>query len=583
MANKSTHIIDVKTTGAGKSERQIKGVNKSLGGLAKKAGLAAAAYFGARALIAGIRGSIDAFGRQQDAEKSLEVALGRTSKALLSQASALQQLTIFGDEAIIEAQAMIATFVDDEEAIKLATKATLDLAAAKGMDLKAAADLVSKTLGSSTNAMSRYGIEVTGAVGSTERLTSLTENISDVFGGQASEQANTMAGSMAQMSNAVGDAAESLGEALSPIVISTAKVVKNLAEGLQYIIEQTFNLGQVTTDSGIDEQLYKIQVSMQQLGKEGIDGLTDEMKKVEAELKSQQLELDGYTKKVENVNKPIQDLAENNEALSGQILGFTTGLKETNKMLELNGVQYGIVTDSGMEFTNVLGETKIVLSELNQEQEASTLLTIEDNSATITAIEGQMEFVKAKKAIIQKIIDEINAKKTLETTNKKLTISQIQATGKMLSGVAQLAEASKASALVVARLQQASILASTAAGMMAAISPPTGKPDVEGWLNFAAVLTAGIAQGKIVEQGLSNMKAAQYGMNEIVDSPTLIMAGEAGAEQVNITPLEGENRAGGGAGANITFNNPIMTKDFVEGELAEAIRTASRQGVEFGI
>ena len=116
-----------------------------------------------------------------------------------------------------------------------------------------------------------------------------------------------------------------------------------------------------------------------------------------------------------------------------------------------------------------------------------------------------------------------------------------------------------------------------------AISPPTGKPDVEGWLNFAAVLTAGIAQGKLVEQGLRNMKAAKYGMNEIVDSPTLIMAGEAGAEQVNITPLEGENRAGGGAGANITFNNPIMTKDFVEGELAEAIRTSSRQGVEFGI
>jgi len=32
------------------------------------------------------------------------------------------------------------------------------------MDLAGAADLVSKTLGSSTNALSRYGIEVTGAV-----------------------------------------------------------------------------------------------------------------------------------------------------------------------------------------------------------------------------------------------------------------------------------------------------------------------------------------------------------------------------------------------------------------------------------
>ena len=36
---------------------------------------------------------------------------------------------------------------DDEETIKRATEATLDLAAAKGMDLFAAADLVAKTLG----------------------------------------------------------------------------------------------------------------------------------------------------------------------------------------------------------------------------------------------------------------------------------------------------------------------------------------------------------------------------------------------------------------------------------------------------
>ena len=111
--------------------------------------------------------------------------MGRTSQALLDQASALQSVTTFGDENIIQAQALIAAFTDDEEAIKRATEATLDLAAAKGMDLFAAADLVAKTLGSSTNALSRYGIEVVGAVGSTERLNSLTGNLAETFGGQA--------------------------------------------------------------------------------------------------------------------------------------------------------------------------------------------------------------------------------------------------------------------------------------------------------------------------------------------------------------------------------------------------------------
>ena len=153
------HIIDVQTRGAEKSQRQIKGVSGALGNMAKQLGVAAAAYFGTRALLGGIRASIDAFGRQELAEKKLEVALGRTSNMLLKQASALQKSTMFGDEAIIEAQALIGSFVKEEEAIAAATKATLDLAAAKGMDLTAAADLVSKTLGSSTNALSRYGIQ----------------------------------------------------------------------------------------------------------------------------------------------------------------------------------------------------------------------------------------------------------------------------------------------------------------------------------------------------------------------------------------------------------------------------------------
>ena len=222
------HIIDVQTRGAKKSEKQIKGVGGALGGLAKQAGIAAAAYFGARALLNGIQQSIDLSAKQELAEKKLEAALGKTSSALLNQAKALQQVTMFGDETIIEAQALIGSFVKEEAAIASATKATLDLAAAKGMELTVAADLVSKTLGSSTNALSRYGIEVTGAVGSTERLESLTGNLADVFGGQATAQTDTFAGSMAQLSNAFGDLQERIGERLAPALGNLAKSFKDI-------------------------------------------------------------------------------------------------------------------------------------------------------------------------------------------------------------------------------------------------------------------------------------------------------------------------------------------------------------------
>ena len=48
---KNTHIIEVKTQGADKSKKQIQGVSGSLKGMAKSAGVAAAAYFGARGIL----------------------------------------------------------------------------------------------------------------------------------------------------------------------------------------------------------------------------------------------------------------------------------------------------------------------------------------------------------------------------------------------------------------------------------------------------------------------------------------------------------------------------------------------------
>jgi len=220
--------IPITVKGAKKAKDQLGGVSGSIRKLGSAIVATSAAYFGTRGLISAISTSTELAGIQEQAEKRLEVALGRTSTALLSQASALQKVTTFGDESIIGVQASIAAFVDSEEAIKKATAATLDIAVAMGMDLQAAGDLVAKTLGSSTNAMSRYGIEVTGAVGSTERLESLTNNVAELFGGQASAQAETYAGSVQQLKNELGDMAEGIGRLLIPAFETLAPHIKGM-------------------------------------------------------------------------------------------------------------------------------------------------------------------------------------------------------------------------------------------------------------------------------------------------------------------------------------------------------------------
>ena len=232
MAKTKKVNLDFEVRGADKAASKTRSLDNGLKGLASSALKVGGAFFAARGLISGLQNAIELAGKQEQAEKSLEVALGRRSQALLDQASALQQQTAFGDEAIIEAQALIAAFTDEEEEIKKLIPAVLDLSAAKGFDLAGAADLVSKTIGSSTNALSRYGIEVKGAVGSTERLDTLVGNLADKFGGQAVAQADTLTGSLDQMNNAVGDAAEDIGEMLAPLIIDIAKGFKGAAEAV---------------------------------------------------------------------------------------------------------------------------------------------------------------------------------------------------------------------------------------------------------------------------------------------------------------------------------------------------------------
>lgn len=174
---------------------------------------------------------------QLQAEAQLLQALGGredVQQRLIAQAKELQGTTLFGDEETIRAQALLGAFVDEEEAIKRLIPLIQDMATLKGMDLAGASDLVAKTIGSSTNALSRYGIEVTGAVGSTERLESLVAGLSDRFEGQAAILAQLGTGPMVQLKNAFGDLQEVIGaiilKYLNPLANRLTEVMKTLQE-----------------------------------------------------------------------------------------------------------------------------------------------------------------------------------------------------------------------------------------------------------------------------------------------------------------------------------------------------------------
>jgi len=521
MADQKVNI-DIKTRGAKKSKQDISGLSTSISSLGRSALNAGAAYFGTRGLIQGLMESTRLAGVQEQAEKSLEVALGKRSQALLDQASALQKVTTFGDESIIGVQASIAAFVDSEEQIKKATEATLDIAVAMGMDLKSAGDLVAKTLGSSTNAMSRYGIEVKGAVGSTERLESLTGNVAKLFGGQASAQAQTYAGSVEQLKNQLGDMGEQIGRIVIP-------VFEKLAPHLKTAI----NFWSTYLDVGHETEIQTTK----------------------------------YTKQLNDLNEQI-------DYQKGLIEGVTSANIGTNDVTE-KGINLIIrANDQGRTAIEQLREEKIAIGELVAER-FNLIASIEreneiKEAVSIRAFEEQ----EIRKAGNDVVIESVKNNGLAVMANQRTAKSYLEMVGSTktfafaVSSASQLnRKASHRNALVAKRAAQVEAVVNTASAIAEVLPniPLSIAMGALGAIQIAKIEAAKFADGGIVQGDPSKGDAV----------PALLTAGEL---ILNASQQQGLLNNMGGVTVNIQ-GNMIGNEEFVRDTLIPEIDKTVNRGL----
>ena len=98
--------------------------------------------------------------------------------------------------------------------------------------------------------------------------------------------------------------------------------------------------------------------------------------------------------------------------------------------------------------------------------------------------------------------------------------------------------------------------------------------------NLAAAAGAGAFMTGLFDQGMAQVKKiklAQHGMDEVVSKPTLIMAGEAGPERVQVTPRGRSSSSQGGLTVN--FNGPVTNKDFVRDTVIPEIQRVQKLGL----
>ncbi|KKL78318.1 hypothetical protein LCGC14_2026030 [marine sediment metagenome] len=207
--------------------RGATGVADKFRGTVGRLGGSLAVLFGGRALLGGIKKSITAFNVQETAVANLRaslVATGKDGAASLKQltdsASEFQRVTTAGDEAIIAATASMALLAPalDTAALKDAQSAIIGIAETftKG-DLESAALLIGKSVGSATNALTRYGIQVDTTATQQEKMAQILAQSGNFFE-VAKAKALSTGGAMQRLGNFIGDLRETIGGLMIDIV-----------------------------------------------------------------------------------------------------------------------------------------------------------------------------------------------------------------------------------------------------------------------------------------------------------------------------------------------------------------------------
>ena len=193
--------------------------------MAAKLAIGVAAFYAAsralRGLIRWMGDAIDKAAQQETAEKEMAAALESTgrevannSKHFKEYASELQKATIYGDEQILSAQALMIQLTKlDREGIDAATKGAIGLASVYKTDLQAATTLVGKALAGNFGALSRYGISVEQTMTAEEKRISLLEQLQVMYK-RAEADTDTYAGKVKQLGNVYGDLKEFVAAAV---------------------------------------------------------------------------------------------------------------------------------------------------------------------------------------------------------------------------------------------------------------------------------------------------------------------------------------------------------------------------------
>ena len=556
MADKNVNIR-VSTTGAGKAKEQLGGLNGAISKMGKVVGLASAAYFGARGLINGFQFAIEAASKQEDAEKKLAFALGRTSKALLDQASALQKVTRFGDEATIAQQAFLASMGFTEKQIIDIIPVAMDLASATGMELESAIRNTAKTFSGMAGELGELVPQLRELTAAEMKAGEAVKVMAELFSGQARSSAETMSGKIEQMHNTIGDTAETLAEVFGPAIIGTTELIGKLAtkidEGIAWtgdFIMNLFDIEKATEAVVTDTTDYA--AKQEQLRKE-----TEKLnKELDRQKTHQELLVKFYRDRSDAIGSEINALLMEQEALSGVDGVMLEVIKHGGEVTEFELGQL----ERLVQLKKVVEELRAVQEEKNF-QESLGFTNFED--AHLKQIEMTKAEEENRKKFLELYPEEAKSLGLIHSEKEKLIIQDLK------SAALQQGSAKDAMKAVVRAEAMEAV-----AGYISSVFKTVPYP-----FNLIAAATGGAVVSGLMDKALASFAT---GGDFITSGPQMIMVGDnpGGQERVRVDPISSPNINGSGNGMTINIQGGLIDESYVNNELIPALNKATSLGTK---
>lgn len=542
MAN----IIEIlmKQVGAEKVAGSFGKVTKQL----KSATVAAAKYTAvAGVMIAGAAKLVEIHGQQARAEKQLEVALGKTSQALLNQASALQKSTRFGDEAIIQQQAFLASLQFTEKEIKQMIPAALDLAEATGMDLASAVKNMAKTFSGmqgelgelipQLKTLTKEEMIAGGAVGL----------INELFGGQAKAAAEATKG-IDQLKMTMGDLAEVAGSKLAPAMNIVGLAFANIlqgAPGSEWWEGVAIGMEAAATESA--------KLSIQAGGIDRLINSYDDLAFiVDANLveafQSVGLEYDEHSSREEN-------------------LQFLMGMSEVTLRKYIQ---------TRKEERVALEEEKKAVEDVSIAYDSMAIRISATDQATLALQKSSKKSIGTFQGEYAPVVNDLSTDfQKFEQMSATAFAGTAQAATAAADIIAATSGDDKRRQILAMRIAQFAALVNTGQAVTKALA--SGAPPWN-FINAAAVGSAGALQIAGIESAISSARSAATGLDEVFDRPTMIQVGDrAGGEPERVT-VEPEGQSGRQVTEfHIHVHAPI-SRQTVRNEILPELKNASRLG-----